>query len=147
MQRLLNSVVSSVPERRKGIQQVLVRGVSSFGCRFCPPIFPSVSLAGATKPPHPLLLSEWDPFPCELAPASNGLKRQKLNKINPKLDLTFPARMRLGVVQCLWWGSKRDPFEDVHIAPQESPSFILAFHKTSLGEHHTKLNMAPSRRK
>lgn len=147
MQRFLNFFAFSVPGRRKGIQQALVKGISSFGCMLCPSILPSVSPAEAAKPPQPLLLGERDPFLCQLAPVSNALKRQKLNKTNPKLGLTVPARMRLGVLQCLWRGSKRDPSEDIHIAPKKSPSFTLAFHKTSLGEHHTQLNVVPLRRK
>lgn len=63
-----------------------------------------------------------------------------------KLDLTFPARMRLRIFQRLWRGSKWDPSEDVNIAPKESQFFILAFHKTSLGEHHTQLHVVPLRR-
>lgn len=64
----------------------------------------------------------------------------------PKLDLTLPSRMRFGVFQNVWGGSKGDPSEDVDVVPEESQLFILAFHETSLGAHHTQLNVAPLRR-
>lgn len=54
--------------------------------------------------------------------------------------------MRLGIFQSLWGGSKGDPSEDVDVVPEESQPFILAFHETSLGVHHTQLNVAPLRR-
>ena len=63
-----------------------------------------------------------------------------------KLDLTVPARMRLGVFQSLCRRSKGDPFEDVNVVPKESQSFTLAFHKTALSVHHTQLHVTPFRR-
>lgn len=81
----------------------------------------------------------------------NRLKEREA-KIKPqtkgiqKLDLTIPARMRLGVFQSLWRGSKGNPSEDVNVAPKESQFLTLAFHKSSLGEHHPQLQVVPWRR-
>lgn len=74
------------------------------------------------------------------------MKTKPQTKGIQKLDLTFPARMRLGVFQSLWRGSKGDPSEDVDVIPKESQFFTLAFYKTALGVHHTQLHVAPLRR-
>lgn len=54
--------------------------------------------------------------------------------------------MRFRVLQSLCGGSKGNSSEDVDVAPKESQLLILTFHKSSLGVHHTQLQVAPWRR-
>lgn len=85
-------------------------------------------------------------FACQEWTKEREVKIKPQTKGIQKLDLTIPARMRSGVFQSLWRGSKGDPSEDVDVTPKESQFFTLAFHKTALGVHHTQLHVVPLRR-
>ena len=82
MQRFLNFFACSVPERREGRQQVLVRGMNSILWlqALYPSILSSVSPMQRQQslPSHcdqPERVTKRDPFPCELALDSRGMGR------------------------------------------------------------------------
>lgn len=82
MQRFLNSFACSVPERREGRQQVLVRGINSIV--WLQTVYPSIlssvspiqrqqSLPSPCDRPEGV--TKWDLFPCQLVLDSRDMGR------------------------------------------------------------------------